>query len=105
MKLPQVLILALCLGTGSAQEETKPYHEMYNTIEPKVEAVDYVDTYDNNYPLTGYVSIPETTPAPAVLIVVSKVVFLTVLCSTEAIADDIHLSHWTFLLPRFAVTL
>ena len=40
--------------------------------EVKVESVEYTDPYDNNFPLLGYVSIPETTPAPAVLIVVRK---------------------------------
>ena len=64
------LLLALSCGLALAQDMA-PYHEMYNTIEPKVDAVEYVDTYDSDYPLTGYVSIPKTTPAPAVVIVVS----------------------------------
>lgn len=62
------LFLALSCGLVSAQDS---YNEMYNTIEPKVNPVDYVDGYDGGYPLTGYVSIPEETPAPAVVIVVS----------------------------------
>ena len=65
-------LLALSVGFASAQDEMKPYHEMYNVQEPDVVAVEYVDAYDNDYPLTGYASIPETTPAPAVLIVVSS---------------------------------
>jgi hypothetical protein len=42
-------------------------------IDIDVEQVSYSDPYDNNYPLVGYVSIPETTPAPAVVILVSNI--------------------------------
>lgn len=62
-------LLTLGLGLAAAKDSMQEYKELHETTEPKVEAVEYVDTYDNNYPLTGYVSIPETTPAPAVIII------------------------------------
>ena len=43
---------------------------------PKVEPVEYSDPYDNNFPLLGHVSLPETIPAPAVVIVVRALVLL-----------------------------
>lgn len=51
--------LAICLGAAHAQPEAK------------VVEVEYNDTYDSNFPLRGFVSIPEQTPAPAVVIIVS----------------------------------
>ena len=54
---------ALALGFAQAQ------------VTPNVEPVDYADAYDNDFPLLGYVSIPESeTPVPAVVIIVSVVV-------------------------------
>lgn len=46
-------------------------------IDPQVDPVEYVDPYDDDFPLKGYVSIPDAQePAPAVVIIVSRYLFL-----------------------------
>ncbi|CAB9521085.1 dienelactone hydrolase [Seminavis robusta] len=57
MKLLLVVAAALLGVVASAQ------------IEIQVEEVSYTDPYDGDYPLLGYVSIPDETPAPAVVII------------------------------------
>lgn len=52
------LFLALTAATATAQPTT-----------PKVDVVDYTDSYDNDFALRGYVSLPGETPAPGVVIV------------------------------------
>lgn len=65
MKLTATFALAACFGLGLAMAQEPPDEAM-------VTAVEYFDTYDDNFPLLGYVSIPESdTPLPAVVILVS----------------------------------
>lgn len=57
--------LALTFGAATAQMAP---------MAPNVEPVEYSDQYDNDFPLMGYVSIPESeTPVPAVVIIVSRI--------------------------------
>lgn len=37
---------------------------------PMVKPVEYMDKHDNDFKLLGHVSLPDETPAPAVVIVV-----------------------------------
>ena len=65
MKLNLFLVLAASFLLGLAVAQDPP-------AEANVIAVEYMDVYDNNFPLLGYVSIPESdTPLPAVVILVS----------------------------------
>jgi len=62
-----LLFIVLCLfssmtTTANGQQEVdKPII---------VEPIDYVDAADNDFPLKGYISYPESTPAPAVIVIV-----------------------------------
>jgi len=60
----KIVAFATALFLGTAQATTKP-------AATNVEPVDYTDTYDGDFALQGFVSIPGTTPAPAVVIIVS----------------------------------
>lgn len=76
MKFAPVLALVastlFSLATAQATAQPKEYYEIYNTIEPKVEEVKYSDSYDSDFSLLGYASIPPSdTPLPAVVIIVS----------------------------------
>ena len=60
------LLAATIVGTSSwITSATSP-------VDPRVDPVEYVDPYDNGFPLKGFVSIPDAEePAPAVVIIVS----------------------------------
>jgi hypothetical protein len=61
----QKIALAASFVLGLAMAQDPPDKAM-------VTAVEYFDAYDENFPLLGYVSIPESdTPLPAVVILVS----------------------------------
>ena len=61
MKL-QATILAFLAATTT--------NVLAQPMEANVEAVEYSDPYDGDFPLKGYVSVPGDLPAPAVVIVV-----------------------------------
>jgi hypothetical protein len=66
MKLNMAFVIAVSLVLGLVAMAQEPPDEA------KVTPVEYFDTYDNDFPLLGYVSIPESdTPLPAVVIIVS----------------------------------
>jgi dienelactone hydrolase len=58
MKLRALFLALAAASTTTAQPTT-----------PKVVEVPYQDSYDNGFPLLGYISLPDVEPAPGVVIV------------------------------------